>query len=94
MLDAGDALSETGLAGVLQTAMRTAFFGSEDYPSEAAKQQTALFNNALAVSLIDYFKANMEVVIKTTDIGLQQEFNGLILQDTAAPTSEKILTIR
>lgn len=93
-MEAGDALKGTGLAGALQTAIKEELFGDDGFPTAEAKRQTAKFNDALATALIDYIKTNMEVIIKSSDAGLQREVNGMVTQDTLGPSKEKTLKVR
>ncbi len=88
-LSAGDAMAETGLAGALQVATEEAF---GEFPNETARQTTATFNNMLASTIINYFKAHAEIHIKTTDAGLQQYLLLDVLTDTAGPEETKTLT--
>jgi hypothetical protein len=88
-LDAGNALAETGLAGALQVAT-AATFG--EFPNEVSRGDTAKFYDMLASTIINYFKANAEIKIKTTDTGLQQYLIGAVPTDTDGPTIIKTLT--
>lgn len=88
-LEAGSALNNTGLAGALQAASQATF---GDFKDEASRQNSAAFNDMLATVIIDYFKANAEIKIKTTDTGLQTYLVGMVVTDTTGPTADKTLT--
>ena len=71
MLIIGDALEETGLAGALQVATRDTMFKNNKFPSSDSERTLAKYHDMLAKVLIEYITANADVVIKTTDVGLQ-----------------------
>ncbi len=87
-LDPGNAIVGSGLAGALQTATEAAF---GEFPTETARENTAKFNDMLATTIINYFKANAEIKIKTTDVGLQRDSDFGHL-DTLGPNTDKTLT--
>jgi len=71
MLEIGDALEETGLAGALQTATRDTMFKNKKFPSSDSERTLAKYHDMLAKVLIEYITANTDVVIKPGDVGLQ-----------------------
>ena len=71
MLEIGDALEETGLAGALQVATRETMFKDKKFPSSDSERTMAKYHDMLAKVLIEYFKENSEIAIKPLDIGLQ-----------------------
>lgn len=88
-LEAGSALNNTGLAGALQTASQVTF---GEFKDEASRQNAAKFNDMLAAVVIDYFKANAEIKIKTSDASLQTYLVGAVVTETTGPTADKTLT--
>jgi hypothetical protein len=83
---AGSAELGTGLAGALMTQIELKF----PIPNEIARKTAWDMADAFATAIVTHIKENADVIIKTTDSGLQR--STLVGTPTNGPTADVTLS--